>query len=92
LVRRFRWQAACGVDFRRRVLCRKFVLSGAARHHADSDVARAAGARITLASVAGGLLGYFIGAVLYDTVGAWLIYGYGDKVEAFRTAYAQLAA
>ena len=45
----------------------------------------------TLASVAGGLLGYFIGAVLYDTVGAWLIhlYGYGDKVEAFRTAYAQ---
>jgi membrane protein YqaA with SNARE-associated domain len=45
----------------------------------------------TLTSVAGGLLGYFIGAVLYDTVGAWLIhlYGYGDKVEAFRTAYAQ---
>ena len=37
------------------------------------------------------MLGYFIGAVLYDTVGAWLIhlYGYGDKVEAFRTAYAQ---
>ena len=45
----------------------------------------------TLTSVAGGLLGYFIGAVLYDTVGAWLIhlYGYGDKVEAFRAAYAQ---
>ena len=45
----------------------------------------------TLASVAGGLLGYFIGAALYDTVGAWLIrlYGYGDKVEAFRAAYAQ---
>ena len=39
----------------------------------------------TLTSVAGGLLGYFIGAVLYDTAGVWLIhlYGYGDKVEAF---------
>jgi membrane protein YqaA with SNARE-associated domain len=45
----------------------------------------------TLASVAGGVLGYFIGAVLYDSVGAWLIhlYGYGNKVEAFRQAYAQ---
>jgi membrane protein YqaA with SNARE-associated domain len=44
----------------------------------------------TWTSVAGGLLGYFIGAVLYDTVGHWLIqlYGYGDKVEAFREAYA----
>jgi membrane protein YqaA with SNARE-associated domain len=45
----------------------------------------------TLTSVAGGLLGYFIGAVLYDSVGHWLIqlYGYGDKVEAFREAYAR---
>jgi membrane protein YqaA with SNARE-associated domain len=45
----------------------------------------------TLTSVAGGVLGYFIGAVLYDSVGAWLIhlYGYGNKVEAFRQAYAQ---
>jgi len=45
----------------------------------------------TVTSVLGGLLGYFIGAVLYDTVGHWLIqlYGYGDKVEAFRAAYAQ---
>jgi membrane protein YqaA with SNARE-associated domain len=44
----------------------------------------------TLTSVAGGVLGYFIGAVLYDSVGSWLIalYGYGDKVEAFREAYA----
>ena len=44
----------------------------------------------TVTSVAGGLLGYFIGAVLYDTAGQWLIhlYGYGDKVEAFRAAYA----
>jgi membrane protein YqaA with SNARE-associated domain len=45
----------------------------------------------TMASVAGGVLGYFIGAVLYDSVGGWLIhlYGYGNKVEAFREAYAQ---
>ncbi len=45
----------------------------------------------TAGSVAGGVLGYFIGAVLYDTVGQWLIhlYGYGGKVEAFRAAYAQ---
>jgi membrane protein YqaA with SNARE-associated domain len=48
----------------------------------------------TAASVAGGVLGYFIGAMLYDTVGQWLIhlYGYGDKVEAFRAAYAQYGA
>src|SRR5262249_60796815 len=45
----------------------------------------------TWTSVLGGLFGYFIGAVLYDSVGQWLIklYGYGDKVEAFREAYAK---
>ena len=45
----------------------------------------------TAASVAGGVLGYVIGAYLYDSIGHWLIslYGYGDKVEAFREAYAQ---
>ena len=48
----------------------------------------------TAASVTGGILGYGIGALLYDSVGAWLIhlYGYGDKVEAFRAAYAQWGA
>src|SRR5215475_5039715 len=48
----------------------------------------------TLTSVAGGVLGYGIGALLYDSVGAWLIslYGYGDKVEAFREAYAEWGA
>jgi len=48
----------------------------------------------TLTSVAGGLLGYFIGATLYGTVGQWLIhlYGYGDKVDAFRQAYAHYGA
>ena len=44
----------------------------------------------TWTSVLGGLFGYFIGAALYDSVGQWLItlYGYGNKVEAFREAYA----
>lgn len=48
----------------------------------------------TLTSVAGGALGYAIGSLLYDSVGRWLIelYGYGDKVEAFRAAYAQYGA
>jgi membrane protein YqaA with SNARE-associated domain len=48
----------------------------------------------TATSVAGGVLGYFIGAVLYDSVGLWLIqlYGYGNKVEAFRQAYAEWGA
>jgi membrane protein YqaA with SNARE-associated domain len=48
----------------------------------------------TIASVAGGVLGYAIGAILYDSVGQWLIqlYGYGAKVEAFRAAYAEYGA
>src|ERR1700682_2489414 len=48
----------------------------------------------TVASVAGGVVGYGIGAVLYDSVGQWLInlYGLGGKVEAFRASYAQWGA
>jgi len=48
----------------------------------------------TAASVAGGVLGYAIGAVLYDSVGQWLInlYGLSDKVEAFRASYAEWGA
>jgi membrane protein YqaA with SNARE-associated domain len=48
----------------------------------------------TATSVVGGILGYAIGALLYDSVGLWLIqlYGYGDKVEAFREAYAEWGA
>jgi membrane protein YqaA with SNARE-associated domain len=44
----------------------------------------------TLASVAGALLGYAIGALLYATVGKWLIhlYGYGARVNDVRTLYA----
>jgi len=45
-------------------------------------------------SVVGGVLGYAIGALLYDSVGHWLIslYGLGGKVEAFRASYAQYGA
>jgi membrane protein YqaA with SNARE-associated domain len=45
----------------------------------------------TIASVLGGMVGYAIGALLYDTLGAWLIrlYGYGDKMDAFRALYQQ---
>ena len=48
----------------------------------------------TITSVAGGVLGYAIGALLYDSIGGWIIklYGYGDKVEAFRAAYAEYGA
>jgi len=48
----------------------------------------------TLTSVAGGIAGYAIGALLYDTVGHWLIslYGYGDKVEAFRESIVKWGA
>ena len=48
----------------------------------------------TAASVAGGIIGYLIGAVLYDSLGHWLIHLYGleGKVGAFRASYAQWGA
>ena len=48
----------------------------------------------TIRSVAGGLLGYAIGALLLDTVGQWIIgaYGYGDKLDTFQAAFAQYGA
>jgi membrane protein YqaA with SNARE-associated domain len=48
----------------------------------------------TVTSVAGGILGYAIGALLYDTVGHWIIslYHYGDKAEAFRESVARWGA
>ncbi len=48
----------------------------------------------TIASVLGGILGYAIGALLYDSVGHWLIqlYHLGDKVETFREQYARWGA
>lgn len=48
----------------------------------------------TVTSVLGGLAGYAIGALLYDTLGLWIIqlYGHGEGVEAFRAAYSQYGA
>ena len=48
----------------------------------------------TAASVLGGILGYAIGALLYDSLRQWLISlnGLGDKVEAFRAGYAEYGA
>lgn len=45
----------------------------------------------TIASVLGGIVGYGIGYLLYETVGAWLmnLYGYAAKVEALRAFYAE---
>ncbi len=45
----------------------------------------------TIASVLGGVLGYAIGALLYNSVGQWLInvYGLSGKVETFRQSYAE---
>ena len=48
----------------------------------------------TLASVAGGVVGYAIGSLLYDSVGKWIVdlYGYGQGIEAFRETYAKWGA
>lgn len=45
----------------------------------------------TIGSVAGAVLGYAIGALLFETVGKWLIglYGYGARVDELRALYAQ---
>ncbi len=45
----------------------------------------------TAASVAGGILGYAIGALLYDTLGQWIIklYGYGARIDSLRAFYAE---
>jgi membrane protein YqaA with SNARE-associated domain len=48
----------------------------------------------TIASVAGGALGYAIGALLYETLGQWLInvYGYAGRMEALKEGYAHWGA
>jgi membrane protein YqaA with SNARE-associated domain len=48
----------------------------------------------TIASVTGGMLGYAIGALLYETLGQWLIhlYGYGDRMAALKESYAHWGA
>ncbi len=45
----------------------------------------------TLTSVAGGLLGYMIGALLYESVGLWVIelYGLEDKAASFRALFSE---
>jgi membrane protein YqaA with SNARE-associated domain len=48
----------------------------------------------TIASVLGGIVGYGIGALLFDTIGQWLIhvYGYADKMAALKETYAHWGA
>jgi len=48
----------------------------------------------TIASVVGGVVGYGIGALLYGTLGQWLIhvYGYADKMAALKETYAHWGA
>jgi membrane protein YqaA with SNARE-associated domain len=48
----------------------------------------------TAASVVGGVVGYGIGSLLYDSVGKWIInlYGYGPGIEQFRETYAKWGA
>ena len=48
----------------------------------------------TIASVLGGVVGYGIGALLFDTLGQWLIhlYGYADKMAALKETYAHWGA
>jgi membrane protein YqaA with SNARE-associated domain len=48
----------------------------------------------TWTSVAGGMLGYAIGALLYDSVGQWVIsaYGLGSEADAFKEYYAKWGA
>lgn len=48
----------------------------------------------TAASVVGGMFGYAIGSLLYESLGKWIInlYGYGQSIETFRDTYAQWGA
>ncbi len=48
----------------------------------------------TAASVVGGMFGYAIGSLLYDSLGKWIVsaYGYGQSVETFRETYAAWGA
>ena len=44
----------------------------------------------TVASVLGGAVGYAIGALLFDTMGQWIInlYGYAAKIDSLKAFYA----
>jgi membrane protein YqaA with SNARE-associated domain len=57
---------------------------------ADRKRALLLAAWCTFTSVVGGMVGYVIGAFLYDSVGHWVVsvYGGGSKLEEFRAAFA----
>ena len=61
---------------------------------ARPDKAMRFAAICTVFSVIGGIVGYAIGALFFETVGKWLIglYGYGDRVEDLRVFYATWGA
>jgi membrane protein YqaA with SNARE-associated domain len=48
----------------------------------------------TVASVLGGVAGYMIGSLLFDTVGLWMLnlYGYASKIETVKAFYAEWGA
>ena len=48
----------------------------------------------SLTSVLGGIAGYAIGALLFNSLGQWLIalYGYGEEMDEFRALYAAYGA
>ncbi len=61
---------------------------------ANRDKAFQIAAWCTITSVFGGMLGYAIGAFLYESLGQWLIslYGYTDRLEEFRALYREYGA
>ena len=61
---------------------------------ANRDKAYRIAAICTIASVAGGALGYAIGYFLYDSVGQWLVrlYGAEEAIGDFRAWYAEWGA
>lgn len=61
---------------------------------ARRDRALTLAAWCTAASVVGGMAGYAIGSLLYESLGKWIInfYGYGQSVETFRETYAAWGA
>jgi len=48
----------------------------------------------TIASVVGGMFGYALGLLLYESVGHWIVnfYGYGERIESLRSTYVQYGA
>ncbi len=100
LVHRRRRQALRALDHGSRGFCGEFLFPDPAGYDADADVAGAPAAGLALrpictaTSVLGGMLGYAIGALLYDSIGHWLIISMaiGDKVAAFRAGYAEYGA